>query len=508
MKRNEPLSILLVDDNPSVEEEVRSGLGKIGVPVSINYLCPKVREEDFGGCRLPVGREFDTVDLALIDLELFPPLESVFYTPEDLRGGTEILPYLRREAPWLPVIAYSKLFGQETARFVPIACGFGFDGHTTRGMFRQKWFDRDLWNSIVQRAGEQRRRAATGQQFDPALSDQVEIEVGPAVERRLDADIVGWRDAVKMAFFFARKVVLEDMKGGWSGALVMRAYARASHDDGGGEGQWMVKLSPSPHKLHKEVTAHLRMCRAGIKSARIVPLLWNGVLVHERIGLIAYQFARGSNEATSLVDGGGKLVELGKELNGVLREFYHDSEVERDIAGNLVSAAFVHRERLEKGLSEVNGDFADILSAHLHGENDRVLGASVQYRRTLIHGDLHLGNVMLGDNKVLVDFALSQPGPMAQDAARLIADVLVRAPGARVGRCPSWHDPKGGLVHIIANVDDVVKFGSGDRYVFQLFLLFYLCEALTYDSVEIDTKSWIRGVVGNWSRGDLEKAGE
>ena len=104
------LRILLIDDTPNVEEEVQNGLKKIGVPTRINYQCPKHREQLFGGCQLPAGQDLDEVDLALVDLELFPQLDPVSYSPEDLRGGTEVLPYLKREAPWIPVIAYSKLF--------------------------------------------------------------------------------------------------------------------------------------------------------------------------------------------------------------------------------------------------------------------------------------------------------------------------------------------------------------------------------------------------------------
>jgi hypothetical protein len=146
---DKPLRILLIDDNPSVVEEVQNGLQKIGVPLQINYQCPLHREERFGGCQLPAGPGFDGIDLALIDLELFPPLEFVSYSPGDLRGGTEILPYLRREAPWIPVIAYSKLFRPEAAHFLTIACGFGFDGHTTRGMFSAPWFTRELWDGLL-----------------------------------------------------------------------------------------------------------------------------------------------------------------------------------------------------------------------------------------------------------------------------------------------------------------------------------------------------------------------
>src|SRR6266545_6724773 len=109
--------ILLVDDIQSVEEDIRIALTNIGQPPEIDYRCPKNRDIPFG-CALPEGPEFNKYDLALIDLELFPITSDLDYVQEDLRGGTEVLPYLRQEAPWLPVIAISRLFKRESEHFL------------------------------------------------------------------------------------------------------------------------------------------------------------------------------------------------------------------------------------------------------------------------------------------------------------------------------------------------------------------------------------------------------
>jgi hypothetical protein len=74
-----------------------------------------------------------------------------------------------------------------------------------------------------------------------------------------------------------------------------------SHEEGASEGEWVWKVSPSPWKLHQEAQAHLAMLRAGLDYARMVPLLWNAVVVENRIGSIAYKFAEGTQEASEML---------------------------------------------------------------------------------------------------------------------------------------------------------------------------------------------------------------
>jgi hypothetical protein len=285
---DKPLKILLVDDMPNVKEEVRNGLAKIGISTEINYQCPESREKPFGGCRLPHGQELDEVDLALVDLELFPPLEPVSYSQEDLRGGTEVLPYLRREAPWIPAIAYSRLFRPDSDHFLAIACSFGFDGHTTRGIFSSQGFTRRLWDGLLEHARLQRRRAVVGEYFQ-TTPDSIDLEVPYEAETRLDDKFPSWRNVARATFFFSRKVVLEQLRGGWSGAEVLRAYVSQHPEDGGREGEWLWKVASSPSKLHREVQAHLQMVRSGLHFARIVPLLWHGVIIEDGIAAILYR---------------------------------------------------------------------------------------------------------------------------------------------------------------------------------------------------------------------------
>jgi Ser/Thr protein kinase RdoA (MazF antagonist) len=124
-----------------------------------------------------------------------------------------------------------------------------------------------------------------------------------------------------------------------------------------------------------------------------------------------------------------------------------------------------------------------------------MLAENIEYRRCLIHGDLHLANIMIGSADVLIDFARSSDGPVAVDAAKLISDFLLRMPDMRDGELPSWDSKSGLSAHILGIFRDSFQFEEGDKKLFSLFLAVNLAVALQYDDVEKETKVWIRSAL-------------
>ena len=126
--------ILLVDDIASTDADVIDGLINIGITPDIEFINPKDRKiliED----KLPKRSELDEYDIALIDIELYSPNAEEKYDLELFSGGTKVLPYLRKNAPWIPTIAASKLFSEEDPAMQTLAGSFGFDGQIPRKMF-------------------------------------------------------------------------------------------------------------------------------------------------------------------------------------------------------------------------------------------------------------------------------------------------------------------------------------------------------------------------------------
>lgn len=485
------LNILLVDDMASAESDIREAFKLIGIETEIDYRCPKYRTERFG-CPMPEGKDFDKYDLALIDLELFPARNPVLYEAEDLRGGTEILPYLRQEAPWLPVIAESRLFHSGAQHFLSIAGSFGFDGQIPRDTFQSKFFNRSLWDDLFERARELRRRAIIGENVLSRRQTPV-VEVMPGTAETLDRKFGAWHEVVQTCFCFSTKVILKPLKGGFSGADVFKTYVNQSYEEGDSEGEWVWKVSLSPWKLHQEVQAHLAMLRAGLDYARMVPLLWSDVIVENRIGAIAYKFAEGTQEASEILKTSAEAKQICERLSLMFTRFYKDKHPDRAFIGRILAEWSPGVADLLTAASQLSGsEIEGLLVAIANGQENDLLGETIVYQRCRVHGDLHLGNIMLGSTDLFIDFARSKVGPIAVDAAKLISDLLLRLPELREEELPQWSTKMSPMMEILIPLQNSLQFQEGDIKLFDLFLSLFLSQALNYGDIPDDAKSWAR----------------
>ena len=481
------LTILLVDDMASMETELSRALSDIGIEHQIDYRCPKDPDRRFG-CPLPEGAELDKFDLAIIDLELFPLKRSIEYSADDLRGGTEVLPYLRIESPWLPVIAVSRLFHSSAKHFLAVAGSFGFDGHLPREVLSSDLFNRRLWDGLVERAALLRRRAALGDEYR-GRGMGTDVDVPRPLEGELELSHPGWRDTVGSLFHFAKKVVLKSLAGGYSGAKVFKSYVHMN--SGGHEGEWLVKLSRSPSKLFREVRAHLNVTRTGLEYARSVPLLWSVPIVFDHTAGIAYQFARGTEEAASWLAGGGAVDELCRRLESLLFPCYRGRSRSRGVKGRLLAKWSPRSEQLRGCASELlNSERRDLLLAVADQSEEGNWGEVIEYQESWIHGDLHLSNILLGSRDVMIDFAWSESGPIAVDAARLTVDLLLRRPELRGFGVPTWLDEAAPVMKAIHPLKELFDLEEGDRQLFDDLCVLWIAASTQFDSVPDDTKIW------------------
>ena len=172
-------NILLVEDNPLVKSEVHKYLKKIGIEANIDLRSPENIDQNIVEI-LPDKEELNSYDFALVDLELYPLKKDIEYAREDLSGGTEVLPYLRKKAPWLPIIAESRLFDEESGYFFAIAGSFGFDGHFSRHVFQSKSFSRRLWDTILENAILNRKKEIIGYEFEKGKEN---LEIVKKIEK-------------------------------------------------------------------------------------------------------------------------------------------------------------------------------------------------------------------------------------------------------------------------------------------------------------------------------------
>jgi thiamine kinase-like enzyme len=138
-----------------------------------------------------------------------------------------------------------------------------------------------------------------------------------------------------------------------------------------------------------------------------------------------------------------------------------------------------------------------LLTAIANQTENNLLDETVVYERCRVHGDLHLGNIMLGTTDVLIDFASSMVGPVAVDLAKFVSDLLLRLQEIREAKLPRWDTKKPPMSEILMPLQYSLQFGEGDIKVFQLFLSLFMAQALNYDDVPDDAKHWARSVLAS-----------
>lgn len=489
---DDKLTILLVDDMSGMEDQFKRLFRSIGITADIHFVQPRTKLEFLGGAPIPRDQALECYDVALVDLEFFYPPDATLPEAKKHQGGTEALPVLRQEAPWLPVIAESRLIDGASPELIPIAASFGFDGLFPQTLLNPDApFNRGVWDHMYRRAIFHRRVAAIGPTYDgESLAKNFTIS---------DADRATWEDhgrtletLLSISFHFARDIAITAVKPGLSGARVYRAVASGGDQQDTRPGYWLVKVSSSPWKLSREVARHLEMTRGG-EFAIAVPLLWRGVLVENRFGLIAYHFASGTVPAA---EHSAPLPDVMREVSALLSRFYPKELSRKPSNRDVVLRTFgPSPSDLARTLEKLPPSFRPFANA-IVDDRDGTLAQPVEYQECRIHGDLHLGNIMLGDAPVLIDFAWSRIGPIASDAARLAADLLVRHPEWRERHLPQWNAASK-LASALRPVADVFRLQQDDLQLFSDFLSLSLWELLGYESTDGATRKWIREVLSS-----------
>ena len=384
------LSVLLVDDRDLAKTELAKALLRVGIDAAVTYCAPAATDSGVT-VTLPAGRALDGFDIALIDVELSQTRHSdVEFHPEDLSGATKVLPDLRVRAPWLPIIGYSQLADRGAENFLGHAGSFGFDAFLPRTAFVAPYFDRRFWDAITDRARNARRRASRGDAF-ASESSKPTIDLGPQLASDLDSRFSGWRDLLYETFPFARKVVLERVTSGFSGATVVKVQVVGELQPAFALGTWLWKLSSSPSRLHEEAIAHLRMVRAGLPHAHGVQLLWREVLTRGRLASLAYQFLGGTQTGYDLLSSGISTDALATRVADILGGLYRNLASDVMVLSTMLSDWFPSRARFAEAATLLGdcdvGRLAGLLAA---GGVPSSFGRSIKYSSALAWIPMHV----------------------------------------------------------------------------------------------------------------------
>ena len=489
--------ILLVDDITSTRDDVETALIEIGMAPTFEFITPESRKKSVE-VELPKRSELDRFDIALIDLELYVPIDGQ-HDLENLAGGTKVLPYLRKNAPWLPSVAVSKLLSEQDGAVQALAGSFGFDGHIPRNMFPLGKIYRNFWGKIENQAVLLRKRAVLGAEFDPekaqAISDESIICDSAELKDKLNKEFPLWREVMKDSFYYGDQIILSSIPGGFSGAVTLKTEVIEKKIGKGTDGYWLVKISKSPWKLNMEVKTHIEAIRSGQEYARTVPLLWNGVVVENRIGLIAYQFAKNTKVALECLSDANSASKLCDELKTMFNGLYPHEKIDdkEGIEFHKFIDIWFSSEKLKKAAGHLQDKgFQQTLLAIVDGKTVNKIPGALKPKLCWLHGDLHLRNILIGERNVLIDFAKSKMGSLVLDLAKFASDLLLRVDELRTDGLPVFMENKNlPLLQVLHPINSLFKFNDHDIILYNLLLKIYLAIALDYPDVDDKAKEWV-----------------
>jgi hypothetical protein len=475
--------LLFIEDQLPFPASLRERLVARGIRATMDVKAPTDWTKPFGGCDLPTGNEWDSYDAALVDLDLSgkPTLDP----NDDLAGGSLFLPAIRDHAPWLPVICCSGYYSKRPG-FILDAGLYPFDGHLPKQLETELTGPR--WFEVLEAVSLNAQVRTVGESYRKSKKSPPEIRGSDSLKQS-DLDPIGAGEAIRLLFHFAEWVAVERVPEGFSGAKTFRAVVGMPAKTGGRQGSWLVKLSRSPSTLQREIAAHLLMQRSGSGMLRTVPTVWDNVVCAHRIGAIAYQFATGTINGHEFIMANG----LDKFLDvvvPVLKEFYgpHNTRV-ASLSETVIevrpSGSDLDKQLLQLADSEVRQRLQELAS-----DRSDVIGLrTIQFTHSLLHGDLNIRNIMLGERTVFIDFANSSPGPVASDVAGLVSHILLYVPAAR-NHVRIFAAPLRLEVPFAKTLMSSLLSEAGDQTLYHELLILYLASALRWD-LDPSTREWI-----------------
>jgi hypothetical protein len=492
------LSILLVDDHPQAKLLVENFLNNHGINNKINFmLSPNsnftewVNSSDF-----PKRFDLDKYDFAFVDIELDPEHKA----QQDYAGAQVVLPYLRVNAPWLPIVGYSRLYeSDEPKRYNAIinayAGTYSFDIGIPRSIFTNEQVNRTNIEFLLNSALTNRISACIS--VSPDLSNKPTINMDSIKNTlfKIDEDI---ENLLQNFFWFSKNVFIEKFTPGFSGSLVLKAFTDIDLEHSSEESMWIIKINSSPFKLHRELRSHQIMTRKGLSHAMMVPLLWPNVVCDGNCTIMGYQFAKDYLPIShSLVSKD----ELFKSLNSIsssFKAFYSRNSIERrelrkilqDNIGPIILSDIDNFDIVPANLKL-------LLEDYYNGSRNKTLDQTFVFSSCLIHGDLHCDNMMTNKNNILfIDFAHSQQGPIIYDISKLFLDIIVRLTETKTENFCGFDQGKV-IKEVSSLLLDMFDFNhllkqNDNFFLLNLLIVFQTINYLGFKKDDLVIKKWLR----------------
>lgn len=477
--------LLVIEDQTSWETIFRQKITQVGESRPLEFLGLEFQE------RFTTPRDFDDIDACFVDLELGAGVRA---KRQDTFGLTRILPHIRRIAPWMPTACISRYIEGDDAQIVGDLSAADFDYFCPKSTIAETdgrtnpEFNATRWHSILRAMLIKRNSAMTGR---PVVEVNQDMEIGrqliaPAKIRdamkALDLSEVAMLEALSIFGIQGSEFVLDPIVPGFSGVNVSRLTASGFADDLPVHSHWLIKWGRPLSKLHQEASAHRRLQARGIPRALQIPQVVPGVVLWSGVGFIAYAFEQAAKDGFAAIAGGGisaLLEPLAYVAAGLYRpEHVRQKAIVRDVTLEEWCATSA-QDRVNAGIRECDVTW------------DITWG--------LIHGDFHLRNLFAnGDQATLIDFARSEPGPLAIDAAKLAIDILAFAPS--IESWPGgvvWEDLLESSVGPVLRIFDRFMQRPDDHKFLEDATRATALRYLTYSDVSEDRKKQLRAMLSS-----------
>ena len=450
---------------------------------------------------------FDGYSFGFVDVELDPDFKK---DRQKYEGGVDALPFLRENAPWLPIIGYSKHYAlvdstkpEELNYLISAFAGmFSFDIRIPRLVLGSTKNNSSDVLTLLNAAQTNRFISCMGE--FPHFEYKPEIKIPERLKTELNNNYEEFESLIEKLFWFSKKVVIENFVQGHSGSFVLKAYTDLGENHLGEESIWVIKVNKSPSKLHKELKSHQLMCRKGIPHAMMVPLLWPNVISDGNCAIIGYQFAKDFSPLSAKLSSKIEIISALDKISNDFNSFYNNSVADRFIIRDILKT---HIGLIELDIVNVVKKLDPILKKllknYINNDEDSILDKSFNLENCIVHGDLHCDNIMINisndgkeNNVLFIDFAHSKKGPVVNDISKLFVDIIVRLSETEDEEFKGFDEG-----HVIKGISDSIKKifdinnlfnNESDLFVLNLFIIFQVFKYLDYYKHDAKKVKWLK----------------
>ena len=473
--------IVIVEDTITWARDFAQILKNVGEHRQVDIYDPDEFIE-----RMQNSRSFENVSLCFVDLELRGGIKPNM--AGDLSGLTKVLPHVRSVAPWVPIACISRfiegavigeLSSSDFDYFMPKS-EIGDQART------HPEFNVQRWKQITRAMQIKRIASLTGRTVEElrrCIMKSQHLDIDDSVQKvinEMHIPIDKFKEGLATLGLEGSSLHVEGLQPGFSGLNVSRVISYGHVNDEPITAYWLIKWGGPISKLTDEAVAHRRLSRRGFERTLQIPQMYPNAISFDGIGFLVYAFEKDAQVALSDLSGKRNHETFSFALEKITNALYSNK-----------------REKPINALDEII-KWTGLEKSCIENIKSKIKECAHVVSWSLIHGDLHLRNVFLKNEvPTLIDFARSDFGPIAIDAAKMVADYIafVATNELHIEDLRGFKDLQKSVIAPIANPFIKYLNADYDEKFFLAALRAYACKYLQYPDVPVKTKDLFQSLL-------------